>query len=158
MLTGRLVILFTFVCNVLFLPIKIYSSELNEIPPLNDKYGYIIKDISDSCVTYVNKKGKEYVVHLNGVIFEGGETSLKKMIYNSLQKDYECNIREVIVIFFNKNLKIKEVRMCNIGASDNHIICEHNKDYIRAIKKTKALWKKNVKEKYYIYIFSMHIH
>ena len=157
MSTGRLILLFTFVSNILFFPIKIYGSELNGIPLLKDQYGYIIKDVSDSCVTYVNKRGKEYIVHLNGIYFKGGETSLKKFVYNNLQKDYECNIREVFVVFFNKNLKIKEVRMCNINTSDNHIFCEHHKDYIRAIKKTKGLWKRNVEEKYYIYIFSMHI-
>lgn len=158
MSTGRLIILSIIVCNIQFCPIKIYSSELNDIPILIDNYGYIIKGVSDSCVTYVNKKGKEYVVRLNGVFFKGGETSLKKYIYNNIQNDYECNVREVIVILFNKNLKIKDVRIGNISVFNKHIICEHHSDYIRAIKKTKGMWERREKNKYYIYIFSIHIH
>ena len=158
MSTDRLIILITIICDLLIFPINIYSSETDEIPILCDNYGYIIKNISDSCMTYIDKKGKEYMVSTNGVIFKGGEIALKNFIYNNLQRDYECNLREIIVIFFDKNLKIKEVRMCTINAVNNHFWCEHNKDYIRAIKKTKGMWKKRLREKYYVYILSMHIH
>ena len=131
------------------------ASNDGRILDLHDMYGVIIKEWTDSTVSYINEKGKEFEVALNEIYYKDGETALKDYIYKTMENEYECNVREVFVILFKEDLKIEEVRIAN----SEPLNCEHKRAYIKAIKKTKGMWmRKGEKRKKYIYIFSMHIH
>lgn len=128
-------------------------------PELYDSFGTIIKEWSDSSAIFRNKKGKEYKVVMNDVYYKDGEVALKNFIYKNTEKEYECNVREVFVILFGKNLEIEEVRIADVGIKTEPYDCEHKRDFINAIKKTKGLWmKKGKKRKKHVYVFSLHIH
>lgn len=77
--------------------------------------------MSDSTVTYVSKLGEKYIIPRDGVYFNDNECALKCFIYNNICREYECNTREVFVIFFDKDLNIKEVRIADIKGSTNHL-------------------------------------
>lgn len=151
------VIVFVFLSTVI--PSKASNVKDGKILDLHDMYGVIIKEWTDSSVVYINKKGKEFEVALNEICYKDGEMALKDYIYKTIENEYECNVREVFVVLFTKNLKIEEVRIADVGNKSEPLNCEHKRNYINAIKKTKGLWiRKGKKQKKYIYIFSMHIH
>lgn len=140
------------------IPSLAFNVDSSDTPILKDCYGIIIKEMSDSSVIYTNKRGKDFTIPLNTIFFNEGETSLKDFIYKNLEDEYECNVREIIVVCFNRKLKIKEVRIADIGECEEPPNCKHKADYKKAIRKTKGMWNKTKKQKKYVYIFSMHIH
>lgn len=159
MSTDKILCVIVFILVSIVLPSKASGVNDGKILDLHDIYGVIIKEWTDSTVLYINEKGKEYEVTLNEICYKNGETALKDDIYETIKNEYECNVREVFVILFKKNLKIEEVRIADVGNNNEPLNCEHKKAYINAIKKTKGLWmRKGEKHKKYIYIFSMHIH
>ena len=155
-LISRIII---FIIMVFTIPSKAFGEKDMDSLTLSDCYGTIIKEWSDSNVVYVNKKGREYILSLNGVYFKDRELALKEFIYRNLKQEYECNFREIFVVLFNQKLKIEEVRIANLHANKETVRCDHQKDYINAIRKTRGKWiRKEKKQKMYVYIFSMHIH
>ena len=135
------------------IPSLAFNVESSDTPILKDRYGIIIKEMSDSSVIYTNKKGKDFSIPLYTICFKESETALKDFIYKNLEDEYECNIREIIVVVFNKKLKIEDVRIADIGECDEPLKCKHKTDYIKAIRKTEEC---GIKQKKYVYIFSMH--
>ena len=143
----------------LFMISFVASAQNSPQTVLCDAYGVIVKEWNDSSLIYINKKGKEYKIPLNGICYNGGDSALKRFIYKAVKKEYECNVREIFIILFNQNLKIEEIRIAYNGINSESQKCKHRKEYIRAIKKTKGMWIKKIKNhKKYVYIISMHIH
>ena len=148
-------------CVLLYSGVVTISAETQWKQPvdslvISDNYGIVIKNISDTTITYVSKKRRTYTIEKNSIFFSEGEDSLKSYIYNRVNKDYECNTRELIIVFFDSELRLKEIRMANISPLCRG--CRHRRDYIRAVKQTKGMWKKNKKQDNYIYVFSIHVH
>lgn len=143
----------------LFMISFVASAQNSPQTVLCDAYGVIVKEWNDSSLIYINKKGKEYKIPLNGICYNGGDSALKRFIYKAIKKEYECNVREIFIILFNQNLKIEEIRIAYNGINSESQKCKHRKEYIRALKKTKGMWIKKIKNhKKYVYIISMHIH
>lgn len=85
---------------------------------LRDQYGIIIEEMSNRNIVYRTKKGEVYSIIPNGVRFKKGESCLKDFIYKQIKEDYECNIREIFIILFNKRLEIEEVRIVDVVESN----------------------------------------
>jgi hypothetical protein len=147
-----------FILASIVVPSKASNDNDGRILDLHDMYGVIIKEWTDSTVSYINEKGKEFEVALNEIYYKDGETALKDYIYKTMENEYECNVREVFVILFKEDLKIEEVRIADIGNNSEPLNCEHKRAYIKAIKKTKGMWmRKGEKRKKYIYIVCIFI-
>ncbi len=161
MLTGKRIRFLIFLAS-LFSPVFVLDAKTlqqTEGHLLSDYYGTIVKEMSDSTVTYVSKLGEKYIIPRDGVYFNDNECALKCFIYNNICREYECNTREVFVIFFDKDLNIKEVRIADIKGSNEPLKCEHKRDYIKAIMKTHGMWNKRIIDSdKYVYMFSMHVH
>ena len=98
----------------------------------------------------------------NNVLYVGGIEALKKDIYANLKYEYEDNVRDLVFILFDKKLKMKEVRLCELTPKYMRLKekCKKGnycKDYIHSIRQTKKKW--TSKEKgYHVAIFSIQIH
>ena len=142
----------------LFMITFVASAQNSPQTVLRDAYGIIVKEWNDSSLIYINKKGKEYKIPLNGICYKGGDSALKRFVYKTIKKEYECNVREIFIILFNQNLKIEEIRIAYNGINIESQKCKHRKEYIRALKETRGMWIKKIKnQKNYVYIISMHI-
>lgn len=124
-----------------------------------DSNGVIINKITDTTMVYCTKSNKKYLILKNAVCYEGGINQLKNDIYDNLPAiDYEYNVREVFFVYFDKNLNIIEVRATNLAKMENQGK-KYLNDYIKAIQSTKGKWKKCKEgQKWYLYVFSLHIH
>ena len=57
-----------------------------------------------------------------------------------------------------KSARAGEIRIAYNGINIESQKCKHRKEYIRALKKTRGMWIKKIKnQKKYVYIISMHI-
>ena len=71
----------------LFMITFVASAQNSPQTVLRDAYGIIVKEWNDSSLIYINKKGKEYKIPLNGICYKGGDSALKRFVYKTIKKE-----------------------------------------------------------------------
>ena len=122
-----------------------------------DIHGVIIKKMDKNHAVYVTKDGNSLSVNLNDINYKYSNDKLIHDIYNNIEIDHECNIKQVFFILFDQVLNIIEVRAADMSNSA-YIRCPNINKYIDSIKLTQGYWvckKTNAKDELHLFVFSM---
>jgi hypothetical protein len=106
---------------------------------------------------YVTKEGNTLSVNLNDIDYKDSNDKLINDIYNNIEINHECNIKQVFFILFDKDLNIIEVRAADM-LNPAYRRCPDIKKYINSIRSTQGNWvckKSNAKNELHLFVFSM---
>lgn len=147
--------------------IAFYSCAIDrnvEKKAIKDIYGCPITfSLKSKKVIYFSQNGERIRTSFGGVEFNGGSDSLSTYLLSKYvdhpEYNYEeYNVYEYFVVFLDKNLDVKEVRIMNRKLTDKDTY-HYSHIFIDALKNTSGKWHKIIKnQEWYIYLHRQKIY